>query len=387
MTSKNKISIIGHGYVGKAMEKFFEGHCDIIVYDTKYIEDISSCQSLSLLSHYIFNEKDKEHINDSCNVALICLPTPQAKDGTCDISAIVETLEWLYVPTIIIKSTIEPGTTDKLQEVIKLDHPNVRLVFSPEFCGESSYWTPYRFHTDVAETPFFIFGGPKEETAKCVDLYMQIAGPTKKYIQTDAKSAEMMKYVENCFYATKIMFCHEIEQICKKADLDYNNVRELWLNDPRLNSMHTAVFSSKNDGEPVVGGKCVPGYVKIKIKYNDGTFAISKSGKAILTESGKFKINKPIIVDMSIQDYYKFDQLNDFNVSIESTDSKVNKIQWRKINRVTDRNINEDIYVFETSVGSFECTAEHLIPVKRDGKKIVIPAKDIEETDRLFSKY
>jgi len=65
----------------------------------------------------------------------------------------------------------------------------------------------------------------------------------------------MAKYMENSFYATKITFCYEMACICQKAGIDYNEARELWLLDPRINPMHTAVFA-QNDNP--FGGKCLP---------------------------------------------------------------------------------------------------------------------------------
>ena len=65
----------------------------------------------------------------------------------------------------------------------------------------------------------------------------------------------MVKYMENTFYATKIAYCYEIDQVCKRMGIDYNEARDLWLLDPRINPMHTAVFEG-NDRP--FGGKCLP---------------------------------------------------------------------------------------------------------------------------------
>lgn len=235
-----KIAIIGYGYVGKAMTRFFQDHYNIVVYDPFYRGSVGfNCVLAS----------SKDEVN-ACEVAVICVPTPRAVDGTCDISIVEKTISWLKTDTIILKSTVEVGTTDLLSKRYKKD-----IVFSPEYCGESSYWSPYDFHTDVKETPFFIFGGSKCATTKCVDLYMPVVGPTKAYRQTDSRSAEMAKYMENVFYSTKILFCYEMSEICRAGDIDYNEVRELWLLDPRINPMHTSVFS---DNDRPFSGKCLP---------------------------------------------------------------------------------------------------------------------------------
>ena len=106
----------------------------------------------------------------------------------------------------------------------------------------------------LKEIPFFIFGGEKETCRKLIELYQPIAGPSKTYRITDSTSAELVKYVENSFFSTKIAFCNEIFDLATKIGCDWNEVRELWILDPRINSMHTLVFP-ENRG---FGGKCFP---------------------------------------------------------------------------------------------------------------------------------
>lgn len=243
-----KVGIVGLGYVGNAMREFFlkpgsswNSYYDIAVYDKKYS-----------------NIMEKSKINEA-DVAIICVPTPSTPDGRCDTSIVEEVIDWVQAPLIIIKSTVEPGTTDRLKA-----KTGKRIVFSPEYCGESSYWSPYKFHTDVKETPFFTFGGDKKDTSKCVSLYLPVTGPTKVYKQTTALEAEMAKYIENCFYATKIAFCYDMATLCEKVGADWNEVRELWLLDPRINPMHTAVFS---ENDQPYSGKCLPKDIAALVAY------------------------------------------------------------------------------------------------------------------------
>lgn len=237
-----KIGIVGMGYVGTAIAKLFHS------FELEYYDIYKSGY-----------KNDAEEIN-KCDISFVCVPTPEGDYGECSISAVEEVIEWIETPIIVLKSTVPPGTTDYL---IKKYGKNI--VFSPEYCGESKYWTPYKFHTEIIETPFFIFGGAKELTEQIVDLFMQVCGPVKTYRQTTAIEAEMAKYMENTFYATKITFCYEIAQICEHAGIDYNEVRELWLLDPRINPMHTAVFK-KN--EKPFSGKCLPKDLSALIAYS-----------------------------------------------------------------------------------------------------------------------
>ena len=226
-----KVGIIGYGYVGKAMSKFFEGYYDTFIYDPPLNQPAT-----------------KDQINQ-CDISFVCVPTPRDEDGSCDTSIVEDTLGWLSTDITVIKSTVAVGTTEKL-----IKKYGEHIIFSPEYIGESSYWTPYKFHTDMKETPFYIFGGNKEVCSKVVDIFLPVTGPCKKYSITDSTSAEMAKYLENSFYATKVAFCNEAYDICDALDVDWNTVRELWLLDPRLNEMHTAVFKHSRG----FGGKCLP---------------------------------------------------------------------------------------------------------------------------------
>ena len=229
-----KVGIVGYGYVGKAMYNFFKDNYDVVFYDPNVT---GSC--------------NREEIND-CGLALVCVPTPPDANGYCDTSIVEECVSWITSDLIIIKSTVEVGTTDYLKRTY--NNMGRRIVFSPEYCGESSYWSPYKFHTDVKETPFFIFGGDEEDTSLAIDWYIPVTGPTKVYHQTKARVAEMAKYMENCFYATKIAFCKEMYSICEAEEIEWSAAREAWLLDPRINPMHTAVFKDKRG----FSGKCLP---------------------------------------------------------------------------------------------------------------------------------
>jgi nucleotide sugar dehydrogenase len=244
-----KVGIVGYGYVGRAMHRFFGSHYDVLVNDINVRDEDKG------LANFV----GPDEIN-GCDLSLICVPTPSKEDGGCDVSMVDEVVSWIDTPLVILKSTVEIGTTDRLS--LETSKP---IVFSPEYCGESRYWSPYLWDRDVKEMPFFIFGGKGEHTSMAVDFYAMVAGPVKKYVQTTASAAEMAKYMENSFYATKILFCYEMAEICVKAGIDYNSVRELWLMDPRINPMHTAVFSAN---DMPFSGKCLPKDIEALRRYS-----------------------------------------------------------------------------------------------------------------------
>jgi len=79
-------------------------------------------------------------------------------------------------------------------------------------------------------------------------------GPHVFFAQTDAKTAEVVKYMENSWGAMKVIFANEWYDICEVHGVDYREVRELWALDSRVEKMHTAVFTDKRG----YSGKCFP---------------------------------------------------------------------------------------------------------------------------------
>lgn len=263
---KTKVGIIGYGYVGRAFDNFFKNHYDVSIYDPSYI---MSCT--------------KEDIN-KCDLAVICVPTPENADGSCNTSIVEETIQWLNTPLILLKSTVEIGTTDRLIKTY-----NKEIVFSPEFAGESKYWTPDGFTNDVKQTPFFIFGGKKELCYKLIEIYTPITGPSKTYRVTDPINAEIAKYVTNTHLAMKVAYCNEIYDLCEKLGTNYYEVRDLWLLDPRTTKSHTAVFT----GERGFGGKCFPKDTKAMVKLGEKV-GIDLSILKTVLESNEEQLKKNI---------------------------------------------------------------------------------------------
>jgi UDP-glucose 6-dehydrogenase len=175
--------------------------------------------------------------------------------GKVDLSIIKDVLSWLDAPLILIKSTIPPGATQDL----KFDYSD-NIVFSPEYVGEGSYVTQwwkdkgYPHPTDIKKHDFQIFGGEKYLTAQVVEFFKPVLGPEHKYIQTDSRTAELVKYMQNSWGATKVTFANEFAKIADAIGVNYDTLRELWLLDGRTERMHTMVCK----GKPGFGGKCLP---------------------------------------------------------------------------------------------------------------------------------
>lgn len=236
--ARKKIAVIGYGYVGKAVANYFRDHFDVLIYDTNP-DQISNTQ---------------EDCN-KCDLAVICVPTPEAPDYSVDLSYVESSVSWLETPLILLKSTVPPGTVDSLVEKF-----NKKVCFSPEFIGEGKYvvqwWKDknYPHPTDMKYHDFHIVGGRKEDARAILEFFKTVSGPECKYQVTDAKTAELVKYAENTWGATKVTFCNEMALIANSIGVDWDEVRELWLLDGRVERMHTAVFKDKRG----FSGKCFP---------------------------------------------------------------------------------------------------------------------------------
>jgi len=230
------IGIIGYGYVGRAVERFFINHYPILIHDPPQGKD------------------ELSRINEESCCAVICVSTPMLCDGAVDTSIIESVVSQLNPDLlIVIKSAIPPGTTRILEA-----KTGARLVVSPEYIGEGGYPIPYwkdmPHATDMSLHSFHIFGGNPDATREAICVWKSVAGAHARYIQTNSTTAEVVKYMENSWIGTKVTFCNEFYDISKAFGVDYNEVRELWLLDGRVGRSHTLVHEDKRG----FNGKCVP---------------------------------------------------------------------------------------------------------------------------------
>ena len=224
MQSRPRIGIVGFGFVGRSMKQLFGD--DAVTCD---VADGSAGQA---------------RIN-ACDVVFVCVPTPVGEDGMCDTSIVEECIGWIDAPQIVIRSTVKPGTTERLRR--EMDKP---IIFQPEYIGE----TPAHPLIDASKHGFIILGGPTAETSAVADLYARHYHSDVRFYFTDSTTAEVAKYMENSFYAMKVIFCNEFYDIARAHGVDYNELREAWLADPRISRDHTFVYPD-NRG---FSGKCLP---------------------------------------------------------------------------------------------------------------------------------
>ena len=243
-----RIGIIGQGFVGNAIYQKFSKYYDVLTYDL----DESKCNST----------KDKV-LNQE--IIFMCLPTPMNKDGSCNVDIISKELNNLdlladnyeIVKTVVIKSTIPPGTTDKWNKQFN----SLDIVFNPEFLTEANAVDDFETQTRI------ILGGSIKSTTLLKQLYSSIFRKTSKIIKTDAKTAELVKYVTNAFLSTKVSFANEIYDLCDGIGLDYDKVIEYSTYDERLGLSHWGVPGP--DGDRGFGGHCFPKDLSALIKITE----------------------------------------------------------------------------------------------------------------------
>lgn len=254
---KNKIAIIGYGYVGKAMHKIFP---DALIYDPMHWnEDESQCTDLGrqVIAENNAQLAKKTGVRLYAKMAIVCVPTPMNEDQnhefkSVDLSIVEDVISWLTCDLILIKSTVPPGTTDALAE-----KTGKNICFSPEYIGEGKYQiTPWNYMSpdDPRLHDFMIVGGEDEAAEEILNIFTKRLGPEKTYLQMRASEAEAIKYMENSWGAMKVIFAQEWYEYCKAKGLRWHMVREGWALDNRVEKMHTAIFTDDRG----FGGKCYP---------------------------------------------------------------------------------------------------------------------------------
>lgn len=277
------IAVIGYGYVGEAMTRFFKDHFNVLVYDVAPVKKDRKLDGAEYLSK---KHKSYDRINREADLVVVCVPTPMSEDKTVDLSYVVDVIGSLDKKLVLIKSTVPPGTCEELDGI-----NGCAVTFSPEYIGEGKYevqwWKDkaYPHPTDMKKHDFQIFGGNRIDTTQVLEFFKTVLGPDPKYFQTTWRTAELCKYMENAWGATKVVFCNEFADISDRFGVDYDELRELWLLDGRVERMHTAVFKYKRG----FGGKCYPKDVNGIVKQAEDKGYEANLLKAVL------KVNDEII--------------------------------------------------------------------------------------------
>ena len=215
--------IAGYGFVGQAHELLFKNfRREIVIHDPP---------------------KGKVADFNNTSAVVVCVPTPQAEDGSCDMSAVYDVVSQCSKDTpIMIKSTISLQGWNELKQT----YPNHRLCFSPEFLRATQWMNDIQIMKDVilsGDTDYW----RDQYSYNWSEMTIKIVSP---------EEAIAIKYFRNAYLATKVSFFNEIYDFCSAYDLNFDQVRGGVATDERIGHSHTFVFPDQDVRG--FGGMCFP---------------------------------------------------------------------------------------------------------------------------------
>ena len=244
------IGIIGKGFVGSAVEFGFSAQTGCYDVSVK-IYDKDPTKSVHGLS---------ETVNDS-DIIFLSVPTPSNEDGSINLDILRTALSEIAAVNnrtdniVLVRSTIVPGTTAAFQK----EFTKLNLVFNPEFLTEKSA----KF--DFINQARVILGGDAKFTAQVAALYKQRFGETQLVIETTWETAELIKYMNNCYFSTKVSFLNEMKLISDACGANWADAVEGFVRDGRIGHSHMNVPG--HDGKYGFGGSCFPKDIQAMIAF------------------------------------------------------------------------------------------------------------------------
>ena len=232
---KTKIAIIGHGFVGKAVEYgFTHPGVELHIVDPKYgttVDDLPVC-----------------------NYYFVCVPTPFGSDGTIDTTILDDVMEKLVAVNgiVIIKSTVTPDVITKWHN---------HIVYNPEFLTEKSA------NEQFVSPEFHIFGGFEVYTDEIERLYKEFSLCTPcPALHMSLEEASFVKYTINSFLAIKVTFFNQLYDTVKTTRANYGTIIKAVGFDKRIGPSHTKVPGfDKRQG---YGGACFPKDTSAFVSYS-----------------------------------------------------------------------------------------------------------------------
>ena len=236
-----------------------------------------------------------------CKFIFLCLPTPYVSNAECNVEGKVEGKvegydkrelynvigeldTYKYNGIIVIKSTIEPGTTEHISNLYR----NLKIIHNPEFLTARTATNDFLYQSHI------VLGIPGKENRIEKECYYEIILRFYKRYFPDAKisictstESECMKIACNAFYASKIQFFTEIKLLCDCLDTDYNNVKNLMLDNGWINPMHTNVPGP--DGKLSFGGACFPKDIQALNSFMKHLCAPNQVINAVVEENKKMR--------------------------------------------------------------------------------------------------
>lgn len=236
MKSRSKkplVGFIGQGFIGKNMADDFAARgYQIVRYDNE---------------KYIAN---KNLIKD-CDFVFIAVPTPSTPHGFDDriLREVIKLVD--DGKTVVIKSTIKVGTTEKYQKL----HPKKYIIHSPEFLTEKNA---------VKDTKFplrNIVGYTKKSKIKAAAVLKLLPQAPHNFL-INSREAELIKYMGNNFLFLKVVFANIVYNLARRKKVNYDLVADIVGYDPRIGHSHLAV--NHNSGHTEKKGRGAGGHCFLK---------------------------------------------------------------------------------------------------------------------------
>jgi len=251
MIISKTIGIVGNGFVGSAVRYGFSPNVGVDAEVKVYDKDPNKS------THSLREVVDSD-------VVFLSVPTPSNSDGSMNVDIVDSVLEDISqyadlfeVGTILLRSTVTPGTTRKLQE----KYPNLRIVFNPEFLTERSA------NFDFINQSRFILGGSSDDVIEVSELFRERFGSSLSIIETNYETAELIKYMTNTFFATKISFLNDMKLLADKCGVIWDDAVEGFVRDGRVGHSHLNVPG--HDGRYGFGGSCFPKDIQALINFGE----------------------------------------------------------------------------------------------------------------------
>lgn len=228
-TKKLKMAIVGHGFVGAAVDYGFpDSNCDKKIIDPKYGTKIGD----------LVGSFDPE-------VSFVCVPTPMGQDASIDASILISAVDDLLRHTtgmVVIKSTVIPSIVGQLAK-------DPRVIYNPEFLTEKSA------NEDFVNPIMHVFGGETANTETLEKIYIKYSAckPCPVY-HMSAEEASFVKYGMNTFLMTKVLFFNQLYDLIERQGLNFSVIRNAIGTDTRIGHSHTVVPG--HDSRKGAAGAC-----------------------------------------------------------------------------------------------------------------------------------
>jgi UDPglucose 6-dehydrogenase len=251
--NKLKIGIVGHGFVGKAVDYGFE-HPAV----EKFLVDP------------LYDTTIDDLIDWKPNISFICVPTPMNDDGSIDATHIYDSVLKLMNHNdggIVIKSTCTPDVLEKLVKragtLVKIK----RMVYNPEFLTEKNAMEEF------INPDFQVLGGHQESTSAVQETYRVYSITNRcEFHHMGLLEASFVKYAINCYLATKVTFFNQLFDLCQMTNSNFSVITRAIAADSRIGNTHMKVPGP--DKKRGFGGACFPKDLAALSNFSMGSFTL-----------------------------------------------------------------------------------------------------------------